>query len=92
MPIRFCEGNPEFAADFRAMTQDRYFLTIKYADNSSHDISLMVPRIGPALPRIEKWVQDNLPEAQLEDWDVQVIDKVGGFKGLTGLMTMRSVA
>ena len=90
LPVRVQDGEPVFCVDFRAAIQDRYFLTIKYDDKSCHGISLLVPRIGPAKPRIEKWLKESLPEARLEDWYMQEIERAGGFKGVTGLMTMEA--
>lgn len=87
-PMRVQGKRPVFSMDMRAINTDKYFLTIAYADGSTHDISLMVPRTGPAKPRIEKWLDETLPGAELVDWDVLVIDGPGSFRGVVGLMTM----
>lgn len=89
IPSRIQDNEPVFYMDMKALHIDRYFLTIQYSDGANYGISLMVPRTGPARPRIEAWLIKNLPGCSLEDWYMQDLEKPGSFKGLIGLMTMR---
>lgn len=102
MPNRIESSEPVFIDDeaMRVLSVDTYFLTLHYPSVDQPDngtwydetkITLKVARKSQAAyPRIAKWVEQNFPGHLLHDWEYD--DPSRPYRGVVGLMTMRSVA
>ena len=74
LPVSYSFGDPLFeVAGCQGAVLDDYFLSIcSFGFNGS--IVLRLPRVGPAKPRLMKWVSDNLPGSFVDCWEVACAD------------------